>query len=343
MDHRVYRSVAMGCLLVFAGLLLSSRGAWGAPPAEEFYRGKTINWIVASGAGSPTDVITRTIAQYLAKDLGARIKVEDMKTDEGINYVYKQGSRDGLTLGVKSTDTIIGNDILKAPGVQYETDKFNFVADVYPSGKVLQISPKLPYTTLEGLRKAKGLRGGGTSAKGSLAVSGAVLLEILGLDGKVITGFNGKKDLTLAIARGEIDFMVTSDSTALRDEKDNYVVNVMIVGDKRSVVVPKVPLLSELGVNVPKEMNPVYRFVTSGGMAVVLPPGVPGERIEYLRKAFQNLSNNRELQKAMEKITGTKTSFTPGAELQQEMVEIKADKELATKLAVIFKKYTALR
>jgi tripartite-type tricarboxylate transporter receptor subunit TctC len=168
------------------------------------------------------------------------------------------------------------------------------------------------------------------------------MLEILGLDGKVITGFNGKKDLTLAIARGEIDFMVTSDSTAMRDERDNYVVNLMIVGEKRSAVVPQVPVLSELGVKVPKEMGPVYRFVTSGGMAAVLPPGVPRERIEYLRKAFQSLSNNKELQKAMEKLTGTTTPFVPGHELQQEMVEIKADKELTAKLNAIFKKYTAV-
>jgi hypothetical protein len=45
----------------------------------------------------------------------------------------------------------------------------------------------------------------------------------------------------------------------------------------------------------------------------------------------------------MEKLTGTRTSFAPGHELQQEMAEIKSDKGLAIKLDAIFKKYSAVR
>ena len=36
-------------------------------------------------------------------------------------------------------------------------------------------------------------------------------------------------------------------------------------------------------------------------------------------------------------------SFVSGQELQEEMTEIKSDKELANKLDAIFKKYTAVR
>jgi tripartite-type tricarboxylate transporter receptor subunit TctC len=330
-------------ILLLIGIAAGVKAVSAAENPEEFYRGKTLNWIVASEPGSPTDLIARTVAPFLAKETGARLKVEDMKTDEGINFVYNKGSRDGLTIGSKTTDAIIGNEILKAPGVQYDTDKFNFVADLYPSVKVFQLSPKLTLKTLEALRRAKGLRAGGTSAKGSIAMSSAVMLEILGLDGKVITGYQGKKNLTLAMARGEVDCMVTSDDTALRDEKDGYILNFMTVGDRKSAAVPQVPTPAELGVKISKDLDSVHKFITSGGIAVVLPPGVPTERVEYLRKVFQGLSNNKELQKAMERLTGASKSFVPGRELQQEMVEIKADKELAGKLDAIFKKYTAVR
>lgn len=343
MRRMMKRVSIIGFLIISMGIVAGSKDVSGADTPEEFYRGKTLSWVVASEPGSPTDLIARTVAPFLAKELGARIKVEDMKTDEGINYVYKQGTRDGLTLGSKTTDAIIGNEILKAPGVQYETDKFYFVADLYQSVKVFQLSPKLTHKTLDALRKAKGLRAGGTSTKGSIAMSSAVMLEILGLDGKVITGYQGKKNLTLAMARGEVDCLVTSDDTAMRDEKDGYVVNFMTVGDKKSAAVPHVPTLTELGVKVSKELESVHKFITSGGIAVVLPPAVPQERVEYLRRAFQSLSNNKELQKAMEKLTGASKGFVPGKELQQEMVEIKADKELASKLDRLFKKYSAVR
>ncbi len=343
MDRMINRMVILCVSWVFLGIIMSSTKAPGAESPKEFYRGKTIRWIVASEPGSPTDLITRTIAPFLASEIGAKVRIEDRKGDEGINFAYKQGSRDGLTLAVKTNASIIGNEILKAPGVQYETDKFNFVADVFPSVKVFQISPKLPYKTLDALRKAKGLRGGGTTTKGDLALSSAVMFEVLGLDGKVITGYEGKKNLTLGMARGEVDFMCTSDSMAMKDEEDGYAINMMTAGDKRSAAVPNVPTLSELGVKVSKEMETVHKFVSSGGTAVALPPGVAQERIEYMRKVFQRLSSNQNLQKAMEKLTGMRTAFAPGQELQQDMAQIKADKEMVNKLDAIFKKYTAVR
>jgi tripartite-type tricarboxylate transporter receptor subunit TctC len=343
MERLMNRILVIGCLVMFLGLMAGSRNASGAEAPADFFQGKTLTWIVASDPGSPTDLVTRIIAPFLAKDIGAKIKVENKNSDEGVNYLYNQGSRDGLTLCMKTRDAMIGNEILKAPGVHYESDKFNYVSSVSPAFTMFQMSPKLPYKTLDGLKKAKGLRAGGTSAKGQIAIGSAVMLELLGLDGKVITGFKGKKELTLAIARGEIDFMVVSDITALRDEKDGYIVNLFAVGNQRSDAVPNVPTLSELGVKVSKEMTSAHKFISSSGTAVTLPPGVARERVEYLRKVFQTLSDNKELQKALERLTGDRRPFGSGQELQEEIAEIKSDKELANKLDAIFKKYTAVR
>lgn len=343
MGSRMFNRIITGVFIATSVFLKGYGEASAAGAPEEFFRGKTLNWVVASEPGSPTDLITRTIAAFLGKELGARVRIEDRKTDEGINYLYNHGTRDGLTLGSKTTDYIIGSEILKTPGVLYETDKLNFLADIYPSVKLFEISPKLPYKTLEALRKAKGLRAGGTTSSGSLALSSAVMLEILGLDGKVITGFQGKKNLLLALARGEMDLMVTNDDTSLRDEKDGYVVNLFTVSDKKSPVLPQVPTLAEVGVKVPKELETAHKFIMTGGIAVALPPGVPPERVEYLRQVFQNLNNNNELRNEMIKLTGAWRSFVPGKELQQEMSAIKADKDLAAKLGTIFKKFSAVR
>lgn len=344
MGSRMFRrGIIMGVFIAFLGFMMGHREACAAVAPEEFYQGKTLNWIVASEPGSPTDIITRTIAAFLGKEIGAKVRIEDRKTDEGINYLYNHGTRDGLTLASKTTDYIIGSEILKTPGVQYETEKFNFLADIYPSVKLFEISPKLPYKTLDALRKAKGLRAGGTTSRGSLALSSAVMLEMLGLDGKVITGFKGKKNLLLAMARGEVDLIVTNDDTSLRDEKDGYVVNLFTVSNKKSPVLPQVPTLSEVGVKVPKELEAAHKFIMTGGIAVALPPGVPQERVEYLRKVFQGLNNNNELRSEMIKLTGAWRNFVPGQELQQEMAAIKADKELASKLGAIFQKFSAVR
>lgn len=343
MGRMMERMAVIGVFVIFLGLLMGSNTALGTEAPGVFFKGKNITWISGSAPGGPGDLLARTITPFLAKELGVKVRIETKLTDEAINYVYQEGTRDGLTLGIKDSASIIGGEILKAPGVLYETDKLNFVADVYPVITLFQISPKLPYKTLEALRGAKGLRVGGTSARGSWVTRGTVMLEILGLDGRVISGFKGTKDLVLNLTRGDLDILIQSDTTAARDEKEGFLINLFALGDKRSVVLPQVRTLTELGVKIPKRMEAAYRFVRSGGTSVVLPPGVPPERVEYLRKTFQALSNNRDLQKAVEKLTGDSRAFVPGQEMQAEMTEIKGDKELAATLDSLFKKYTAVR
>ena len=337
------RRETIGILMIFLILTAVGHNAWGAQSPEEYYRGKTIVWIFSGDAGSGGELITRTIAPFLEKETGAKVRIENKQTDEGVNFIYNRGSRDGLNLCTKSVDAIIGNEILKAPGVHYESEKFNYISDVYPSIKIFQASPKLPYKTLDALRKAKELKAGATSAKGSIAITSAVTFAILGLDGKVITGFKGKKELTLAVARGEVDFMITSDNAAKRDEKDGYTINMFTIGTKRSAAVPHVPSIAEVGVTIPKELESAHQFVNSAGTAVFFPPGVLVERVDFLRKAFIKLSENKELQNALGKLTGVIQTFGSGYELQKYMIEMKSDKGLAAQLDSIFKKYTAVR
>ncbi|MCL5962410.1 MAG: tripartite tricarboxylate transporter substrate-binding protein [Chloroflexi bacterium] len=308
---------------------------------EQFYRGKTLNWVVASVPGSSTDLLARAIAPHLAKELGATVKVTNMGTDEGVNYVYAEAKRDGLTMVINAANAVLANDILKAPGVRYETEKFNFIADVNPGGQVFQISPKTPYRTLDLLRLAKGLKGGGTSAKGSLATSAAVMSEVLRLDARVVTGYGGKKELTLSLARGEVDFMVTSEATGQKDEADGYVVNLFTLGQERSKTLPRVPSMAELGVKVPPELESAVKLISDQGHASALPPDVPQERVEHLRKVFLKLSDDKDLQKELEKLSGVFSPFKPGREQQESIAAIKANKELASQIDAIFAKHKA--
>ncbi|MBI2953119.1 MAG: hypothetical protein HYY30_02305 [Chloroflexi bacterium] len=337
------RPIALiGVLSLALGLMVACAQTSQTSGPEEFYRGKTMTWIVASGTsggGGEADTLARTITPYLAKETGTTIKVENMDGDGGMNFAYNDAKRDGLTLAIKNGDAVISNDILKAPGVLYEADKFNFLADVNPNIKTLQVSPKLPYRTLEALRQAKGLKAGGTTAKGSLATSAAMGFELLGLDGKVITGFKGKQDLVLALARGEVDFIVSSDSLADKQETDGLIVNVIAISKERSPILPKVPTMFELGVKVSKEIEGPYNYIAAGGFTAFLPPEVPKERVEYLRKIFQKLSDDKELQKAMGTAMGSSRPFVPGKDVQETMASIKANTALVSQLDSILEKY----
>lgn len=331
----------IGCASLALGLLIGCSQGTGAANPAEFYKGKTLTFVVPSSAGGATDLYARVAATHLSKQIGATVKVENVAPDEGANYVYNEAKRDGLTFVVPPTSAVISNDILKAPGANYETDKFNFISDIGPTGKIFQISPKIPYKTLEALLKAKDLKGGGTSAKGSLAIGSAVMIEILGLDAKVITGYGGVGDLTMAMGRGEIDFRVTSDNSAKKDEEDGNIVNLFATSKVRSQALPNVPTLFDLGVKVSDDLEAARAYIDNNGTAVALPPEVPKDRVDFMRDAFTKLGENKELQNEIEKMTGFWRPFTPGKELQDTMNMMKANKGLAGQLDAIFAKHKA--
>ncbi|MBI2953825.1 MAG: hypothetical protein HYY30_05895 [Chloroflexi bacterium] len=337
------QTLAIGVLALVLGLMVAcSQGPTNISP-EEFYRGKTVNWIVSSDAGTNADLQARIIAPYLAREIGATIKVDNMGTDEGDNWVYTEAKKDGLTFVHKSTGALMSNDILKAPGVLYEAEKFEYISDVDPTLRMMSVYPDSPYKTLDAFRKAKGLKAGGTSAKGSIAISGAVLSEVLGLDAKVITGYSGSSRVALATKQGEVDFFVVSDTSAKLAQDDGMVVNLLTPNEQRSEALPDVPTMYELGVKVPKDLEGALEFVLASGQALAFPPGTPADRTEYMRKVFDKLGTDKVVQADLTKLKGAPTFFMSGKEVQDKIAKMKGDKELATKLDTIFNKHKAVQ
>ncbi len=315
-----------------------------AESPEQFYKGKTITWVVSSGrAGDTTDFISRLAAPYLAEFTGAKVKVENMGSSKGINHVYTSTRPDGLTLVTKATAAALANYVLKAPGVRYDIEKYNYIADILPDIGVLVLSPRSPYKNLKALRQATGLKAAATSVKGRGATGAAVMFEILGLKGKVITGYRGKKSATLAVARGETDLSYGSDATASRMKKSGNGVPFVIAADHRSPLLPDVPTVAELGVKVPNDLKDALNFVGRSGKMVATGPGVPQDRVAYLRQIFDKIGKVKKFQKDVTNWSGAWNDFIPGEKLQNYMIKMNANQSLATQISGILSKYRAAK
>ncbi|MBI2952848.1 MAG: hypothetical protein HYY30_00925 [Chloroflexi bacterium] len=344
MRNWMFRPVVIfGVLGLSLVLAIGCASAPTATDPQEFYKGKTFTLVSSSKAGGLSDLLLRAIAPYLGKETGGVAKVEMIASDAADNYVFEEAPRDGLIIAYDNTNAMLSNDLLKSPGVRYETEKFNFLADVNPTSQLLQVSPKVSYRTVEALRQAKGLKAGASSARGSMAVGGAVMMEILGLDGTVVTGYDGQKAVLMAVGRGEADFLVGTDGGAQQNEADGLLINLFAVTNERSPALPDLPTMFELGVKVPKELEGPLTYIGANGTSSFVSPGVPQDRVAYLRKVFLKISEIKEFQQEIEKITGMWRAFIPGKDLQDRMVTMKADKGLASQLDTIFAKYKAVK
>jgi len=322
----------------------------GTPPqaqaqtAQQFYQGKTITWVVSSGrAGDTTDFITRLIAPHLSALTGAKIKVENLGSSKGINHVYTKTKPDGLSLVTQATGATLANYLLKAPGVRYDIEKYNFIADVLPDTGTFVLSPKSKYKNIDDLRKATGLKAGVTTVKGRGATGASVVFEILGLNGKVITGYRGKKGSTLALARGEVDTSYGSDATGVELLKSGNGIPLFVAADQRSALLPDVPTLTELGVKIPTHLVDAYHFVGVSGKMVATTPGTPADRVAYLRGAFEKIGRIKKFQDDVKNWAGVYQDFIPGEKLQKYMARMKSNKVLAKQINDILAKYRAAK
>ena len=328
-------------LLLTIGVMVSHVSeAQGENPAE-FYKGKTIQWIVSSGAGSTTDLLSRVAAAHLGKEIGAKVKVENMGRNKGLNYAFTRSKPDGLTLVSKSRTAMLLNDLAGAPGVKYKSAEFNYITDLMVSaGRALFVRQGSPYTTIESLRKAKGLKAGGTSARGIIVAGAAILFEIIGLDGRVIPGYKSPPKLFLALEQDEINLMVFQAAAGLRRVKEGSVKAVFVLGKERFAELPDVPTLEELGVTIPAEWGDAYTLAGLSGQAVAAPPGVPEERLRFLRETFQKFGNKKEIRKEIENIVGFWSPFEPGEKMQAAILEIMSNKALRDQLKTVVAKYS---
>jgi len=118
-----------------------------------------------------------------------------------------------------------------------------------------------------------------------------MLNKLLGARIRPITGYKGTGPQLLALERGEVDGAAMSLSTVTVQRpnllRDKEIVILLQVGRERHADLPDVPLLSDFMKS--EEDRLVLSLIFDKyqmGRSFFLPPGVPHDRVEALRRAF---------------------------------------------------------
>jgi tripartite-type tricarboxylate transporter receptor subunit TctC len=137
----------------------------------------------------------------------------------------------------------------------------------------------------------------------------------------MICGYPGSAEYVLAMLKGEVDLVSSAwnnwRATNMTEIKAGDLVPVIQGGLKRNRELADVPLMQELVTD--PDAKKVIEFVVGGaaiGRALLLPPGVPADRIAYLRAAFDRMVKDPELIAAAEK-RGLELDPAAGADVQK--------------------------
>ena len=133
---------------------------------------------------------------------------------------------------------------------------------------------------------------GATTPGTTMADFPLLVNDVLGLKFKVVRGYEGTPQINLAIERGEIEGMGGIGWAAVKAQTPHWITEKKIkviaqYGLKRHAELADVPTMLELArTDADRQAMTMLFARTEYGRPYFLPPDVPAERVEALRRAF---------------------------------------------------------
>ncbi|MGH6922510.1 MAG: Bug family tripartite tricarboxylate transporter substrate binding protein [Propylenella sp.] len=282
-------------LLLALGAVALAGGTAAAQSGADFFKGKTLTYVVATEPGGGYDTYGRLVSKYLVKHLGMdKALVRNMPGAGhiiGANFIYAS-EPDGLTIGTFNTGLIYAQ-LLGQEGVQFDLTKMSWVGKAAAETRTLVVGDHTEFNTFDDLLAS------GRQVK--LAVAGVgsasytetqLLARAFGINFQVIPGFSGTED-AMAIMREEVDGTFASRSSYVPFVGNGDGRFLLDVGGATHEGVPQARDLArdevaEAIVAVIESQATLARF-TAG------PPGIPEDRIEALRDAYMAAMQDPEL------------------------------------------------
>ncbi len=293
--------------IVFAVVALAAAIILAASSSHaEDYPSRPVKIIVPFGAGGPTDIYTRDIAEELRKSLHQPFVLENRPgagTTVGTDLVA-HAAPDGYTLlMVSSTQTV--NETL------YVTKPYQLLRDLVPiaplmeNDLVLVVPPSLPVKNLADLlalaRAKPGTLNFGSSGPGSNYHMAAELLKNLTSINIVHVPYKGSTGMRTDILSGQIQMLFDSIPSMAPLVKSGMVHALGTSGEKRSPILPDVPTIAEAGV-------PGFHF--SQWVGFMAPKDTPRPIVDVLNKTITEILGRSDIKQAWEEQGATPMVMT---------------------------------
>ena len=264
---------------------------------QEFYKGKTIVFVVGTAPGGGFDTYSRITARHIGKQIPGNPStiVQNMPGAGNLiaaNYVYNKAEPDGLTVGHFS-GSMIFKHILGDQGVMFDGRKFGWLGTPAPERHTCVLTEKTGIKTLEEWSAFKRpVKLGSLGPGNATSALPQLLRAVLGLPISIIEGFKGTADIRLAAEGGEIDGACWGwDSikvTWAKGVESGFVRPIIQTTLEPLPDLPNVPVAIKQAKT--KEGQDLLRFgfqaYGPSAIAYSAPPGVPKDRMLLLQKAF---------------------------------------------------------
>ena len=289
----------VGSLLVFGNAVMGTTPA-AAESAADFFKGKTITYIVASGPNRSTDIYGRLAAKYMQKYIpGSKfvvVNVPSPRQVSGANRIYA-AKPDGLTIGI-FTPRVVYEQLLGRKEVKFDLGKMTFIGKGQSDPLVFLAGVDSKYRTFDDLRRARQPIKVGVMEAGTNNHIDAVLTStLLRLDVEIIPNYGTPAEAKEAIQRGEVDVVVDKRRYWEPVVADGIVRYLLQMGDSDDgrYNLKGIPLLEDLLSEKDRSMAALVRLPMELKRLTAGPPGIPADRAAVLVDAYRKAMADPDL------------------------------------------------
>jgi tripartite-type tricarboxylate transporter receptor subunit TctC len=316
-------------VLLVAACLRSGNVAHAENGSSSFYSGKTITLLVAGSAGGGYDEIARLIARFLAAHVpgSPSIVVRDMPGAGGLvaaNYLFNSAEKDGTVLGLIQNSTPL-SPLFGIKEARFDATKFNWLGTPSTEVALTLVWHSVSVNSIDDLRKRE-ITMGSSSPDSTYAFYGRLLNVVLGTKLRIVNGYNGLGDILLAIERGEIDGTSTVFYSSLLTTRPRWVPDhlakpMLQIGPEALPEFKDVPFVLDL-IHDPDDKLLMEDAVTpmALGRPLLMPPGVPSDRVDVMRQALTDTFRDPAFIDAANKI-GPIVNITRTGEQLQDVID----------------------
>ena len=313
-----------------------------AQSAAEFYRGKSIELDIGYSVGGGYDLYARLIARRLGQHVPGNPTVVP-KNMEGAgslrlaNYLYAAAPRDGTVIGAISRGAAF-DPLLNEQGARFDASKFSWIGSANNEVSVCVALTSSGISKFDDLF-ANPLTIGSTGAGDDTYQFPALVNAVLGTKFKIVTGYPGGNDVSLALERGEVQGRCGWSWSSIKTTRLNWVRNNRIIvlvqmSLSKHPDLPDVPLIMDLAKT--DEQRQIFKMIFARqtmGRPYAAPPDLPADRLAALRKAFMDTMTDKDF---LDEAKQSKFEIDPvsGQELEALVKEVyRTPPEVAKKAA----------
>jgi hypothetical protein len=210
------------------------------------------------------------------------------------NWLAAVAPKDGTALGMIGQGLPL-DQALQEPGVRFDAATLNWIGNPIVDNLVTVVSAASGVTSLDGMKATEVFCG--DVGAGPTSTFPLILNRLIGTRNKLVAGYPGTTAIYLAMERGEVgciggttwSSIKTTGGQKMRDRQLLVLLQWGATADPEisSLMGRDVPLILDVAqTDLDREALKLIATSATLGRPIAAPPGVPAERVQALRRAF---------------------------------------------------------